>query len=302
MAAKLPLLAGVLSANQYHATMKHAGIVTICMAGCLVLGAGARAVTSDPSANPYQSIVDRNVFSLKPPPPPPDPEANKPPPVKITLTGITTILGNKRALMKTPAPPGKPGEPAKPEMSYILTVGQREGEIEVLDIDEVGGNVKVRNGNIEVTLNIDKDGPKLAATPLPAGLPPGAAVPGRPIPPVPGAAPGVTPPTPTSNPGFTMPTRTLRLPPGGAGAPNANAGSMVPPGANVSGYSLGTTPGVSSTTPQKTWPPENTMSPEEQAAMIELQRQHLLQQGDRTAALMPGGFSPGGPPTPQKAQ
>src|SRR5262249_46742107 len=178
----------------------------------------------------------RNVFALKAPPPPPDPEANKPPPVKITLTGITTILGNKRALMKTPAPPGKPGEPAKQEMSYILTVGQREGDIEVLDIDEVGGNVKVRNGSIEVTLNIDKDGPKLAATPLPVGAPPGVAVPGRPMPPIPGAAPGITPPTPTRNPGFSMPTRTLRLPPAGAGAPNANAGSMaVPAGANVSG-------------------------------------------------------------------
>src|ERR1041385_247409 len=116
--------------------MKHAGIGTLCMADCLVLCAGAHAVTSDQPANPYQSIVDRNVFALKPPPPPPDPEASKPPPVKITLTGITTILGNKRALMKTPPPPGKPGEPAKQEMSYILTVGQREGDIEVLDIDE----------------------------------------------------------------------------------------------------------------------------------------------------------------------
>src|SRR5690349_24775865 len=122
--------------------MKHGGKILFCLAGSVVVSIAAQAVTSETQDNPYQSIVDRNVFALKPPPPPPDPEATKPPPVKITLTGITTILGNKRALMKAPAPPGKPGEPAKQEMSYILTVGQREGDIEVLDIDEVGGNVK----------------------------------------------------------------------------------------------------------------------------------------------------------------
>ena len=184
----------------------------ICLASSLALRIAANEVSPDASNNPYQSIVDRNVFALKPPPPPPDPEASKPPPVKITLTGITTLLG-KRALLKSPAPPGKPGEPARPELSYILAPGQREGEIEVLDIDEVGGNVKLRNGGVEVTLNIDKDGPKLTATAAPVpgmpGVAPGAIWPG-------GRAPNL--PTPTANPGFTMPTRTLRLPPGGTGA------------------------------------------------------------------------------------
>ena len=108
----------------------------VFLAGSFAVGVSALGVTTDAQNTPYQSIVDRNVFALKPPPPPPDPEATKPPPVKITLTGITTILGNKRALMKSPAPPGKPGEPAKPEVSYILTVGQREGDVEVIDIDE----------------------------------------------------------------------------------------------------------------------------------------------------------------------
>jgi len=125
--------------------MKHGGKMLVFLAGSFAVGVSALGVTTDAQNTPYQSIVDRNVFALKPPPPPPDPEATKPPPVKITLTGITTILGNKRALMKSPAPPGKPGEPAKPEVSYILTVGQREGDVEVIDIDEVGGNVKLRN-------------------------------------------------------------------------------------------------------------------------------------------------------------
>jgi hypothetical protein len=253
------------------------------LAGGSVFCVVAHAVTVDSSNNPYQSIVDRNVFALKPPPPPPDPEATKPPPVKITLTGIATLFG-KRALLKSPAPPGKPGEPAKPELSYILAPGQREGDIEVLDIDEVGGNVKLRNAGVEVTLNIDKDGPKLAPTAPPPGVP---GIPGA-VPPIPGAR-GIAPPTPTGNPGFTMPTRTLRLPPGGAGG-GANTGGTSPLG---TGYVPGVTPGYTApqnsslAQPQKNWPPEANVSREEQAILIEAQRQQLLQEGNRAAFLMP---------------
>jgi hypothetical protein len=287
--------------------MKYGGKMLICLIGGLALRIAANETTPDSSNNPYQSIVDRNVFALKPPPPPPDPEAAKPPPVKITLTGITTILG-KRALLKSPAPPGKPGEPAKPELSYILAPGQREGDIEVLDIDEVGGNVKLRNAGVEVTLNIDKDGPKLAPSAAPV---PG--VPGMPgvVPGMPGAPRGIMPPTPTGNPGFTMPTRTLRLPQTGSGGSAANTGVNSMPG---TGFVPGATPGY--TTPQnlaagqqsKSFPPEVNVSREEQMILIEAQRQQYLQQGNRAAAaLLPAteltgeASSPGaqsGGPTP----
>src|SRR5260221_849290 len=97
--------------------MKHGGKMLVCIVGGLAFSTAAPAVpvdTSETSDNPYQSIVDRNVFSLKPPAPPADPaEVNKPTVVKITLTGVTTILGNKRVLMKTAPPPGKPGEGPK---------------------------------------------------------------------------------------------------------------------------------------------------------------------------------------------
>ena len=294
----------------------------VFLAGSFAVGVSALGVTTDAQNTPYQSIVDRNVFALKPPPPPPDPEATKPPPVKITLTGITTILGNKRALMKSPAPPGKPGEPAKPEVSYILTVGQREGDVEVIDIDEVGGNVKLRNAGVEVTLNIDKDGPKLASTPAPIPGLPGAPMPGGAIPPVPGAARGMTPPSATGNPGFTMPTRSLRLPPaGGAGAANANTGAAMPAGF-VPGVNPSYNPNVSAQQ-SKNWPPESNVSLEEQKILIEAQRQQYLEQGNRAAAgLLPttdltGGLNssgsqnsgantgsglprpPGSPPLPQ---
>jgi hypothetical protein len=127
----------------------------------------------------YASIVERNVFGLKPPPPPPDPEASKPPPSNITLTGIIT-LGGKKALMTTPPTGGKPGVPATPE-SYILKEGERQGAIEVLSIDEVNFVVKVRNAGQEQTLDFKNNGPKLAAGPPPAppqGMP--GAMPGQP--------------------------------------------------------------------------------------------------------------------------
>src|SRR5258706_2929258 len=43
----------------------------------------ALTTATDAQGNPYQAIVGRNVFSLKPPPPPPNPEdliKNVPPP------------------------------------------------------------------------------------------------------------------------------------------------------------------------------------------------------------------------------
>ena len=154
--------------------MKHGERLLFCTLAGLALCTPGSAVAVDATGSPYQGIVDRNVFGLKPPPPPPDPEANKPPPPKIFLTGITTILGNKRALLKA-TPPAKPGEPAK-EQFYTLGEGQREGEIEVLEIDEKAGTVKVNDYGTIATLDFDKDGVKVAGGVAPGA--PGAA--GRP--------------------------------------------------------------------------------------------------------------------------
>jgi len=94
---ELPFGIGVLYRNQYGLIMKHGQRMLICTLASMAMCRSGNAVTSDTPGNPYQGIVDRNVLGLKSPPPPPDPEANKPPPPKILLTGITTILGNKRA-------------------------------------------------------------------------------------------------------------------------------------------------------------------------------------------------------------
>jgi hypothetical protein len=277
--------------------MKHGGKLLVCLGGLAICAAakGVPAVSSETSDNPYQSIVDRNVFSLKPAPAAVDPaEANnKPQTLKITLTGITTILGNKRVLMKTAPPPGKPGEGPKTEVSYILTEGQREGDIEVMEIDDKAGSVKVNNGGTVQTLTFEKDGAKLPATqPPPAAVAPGGApVPGlpvaRPLPQAPGAG-GTTP-------NFQLPSRVPRLPVPGQVTPSAQGGLGAAFSPNVGtpaygnpGYTPGYLPG-NTTTPTvpggvlPTPTPVSSASPEEQAIMIEANRQL----GGPSAAFLP---------------
>ena len=196
--------------------------------GGFVLGLGARGLIADVPGNPYQGIVERNVFNLKPPPPVGPPEPPPAPVPKITLTGITTILGNKRALMKVLEPP-KPPQAAKEE-SYILTEGQRDGEIEVLAIDEQAGTVKVNNHGTVQELTFDKDGAKLPGSPLSAAVPPG--MPGSIAKPqYPHTGPNMVPQAPPPNPASrTIHTRPLRLPslPGASAAPTGQ-GSSGPP-------------------------------------------------------------------------
>jgi hypothetical protein len=278
----------------------------LCMLGTVAFGTIASALTTDATSKPYQGIVDRNVFGLKPAPPPPDPtEVNKPPPVKITLTGITTILGNKRVLMKAPSPAAKPGEQPKGDRSYILTEGQMEDDIEVLEINEKTGDVKLKNAGAVVTLNLMKDGPK-----PPMGAAPAPGVPGAPGGAIPGL-PGVAPAAGQGNPAFPLPARIPRVP-GATGTPTvpgsytptalpgaAPSASYTSRGATPVAYNSGQTGGYVNNTPVgsvagtpsanlpvgsltqppqnpgmfKNWPPERTLSPDEEALMNAVQQQ-----------------------------
>src|SRR5258706_12381620 len=125
--------------------------MTECLAGCCALaGSILAAVNPADNRSAYDAIGARNLFDLKPPTPttPPAPVAGAPPP-KVKLTGITTILGNKRALFLVQETPAL--AKAQKEESYILTEGQRQGLLEVLEIDERTGRVKIKNdGNISV--------------------------------------------------------------------------------------------------------------------------------------------------------
>ena len=130
----------------------------------LGLGLGAEALVADASGNPYLGITGSNVFRLKAPQPRPRTAALRHCPESSWLA--SRPFGDKRALLKVYLP-ANPPEPAK-EVSCILTVGQREGPIEVLEIDEVAGSVKVNNSGTVMVLTFEKESPRpQAAPPLP---------------------------------------------------------------------------------------------------------------------------------------
>ena len=107
----------------------------MCVLSAYALSGNIPLAAAETEGGPYHGIVERNVFNLKPPPPAVPPEPPPAPPPKIVLTGITTILDSKMALFKVAVPP-RPPEPAKEE-SRILSENQRDGDIEVLQIDEM---------------------------------------------------------------------------------------------------------------------------------------------------------------------
>ena len=259
----------------------HRGKTLICTLAGVALCATANAVTSESSGSPYQGIVERNVFGLKAPPPPPDPEATKPPPPKITLQGITTFGGIKRALLKAPMPP-KAGEPPKGEQSFIIAEGQRDGDIEVLEIDAKAGTVKVNNFGSIATLDFEHNGIKTAAAPAPM---PGA-VP-RPVNgmmPPPGASP--TPFTPTGGaPSFPL-NRPTRLPlPNGAAASPAFGGATPVYATGNPGMAAGAAamplfnPAPAQTQPVAQPAVADTMTAEQKFLLIEAYRAKMKQSG-----------------------
>ncbi len=104
---------------------------------------------ADMADNPYQPIVTRNVFALVPIPTnaPVDPSSLIPPP-KITPNGIMTLFGNLQVLFKV-AGVARPGMPPKDE-SYVMSVGDREDDIEVEKIDEKTATITFNNhGSIQ---------------------------------------------------------------------------------------------------------------------------------------------------------
>jgi len=140
------------------------------------LAMAAEAVTPDGQRSPYQTIADRNVFRLSAPvttvvAPPVKTIA----PPKITLTGITTILGRRMAFLTMAAV--KPGEAAE---SFMLAEGQAANDIEVRNIDEKAGIVSVINHGESQLLDFDHNGAK---TPDPQNAPSAPVLP-RPAPPV----------------------------------------------------------------------------------------------------------------------
>lgn len=271
--------------------MKRVGKTFICLLGGIALTFGAKAITGDPtsikhgdsakpsaSANtasdsPYGAIVERNIFDLKDPPPPPSaaPETNAPPP-NVTLTGIMSILGKKQALflVQKVAVAGKPAD--SPE-SYIMTEGQRQGGLEVLEIfnDKKDPKVKIKNDGVVSTLTFEvskSPGAGAAMTPQPHM--------GR---------PGFNPNMNNPNAGTTpLPTRPLRTPDfsqySPQGTPNSSGVNPQPNAYNPNGVS-----GVGYNQGQ---PQQQALSGDQQVAMF------LANQQAHAADIAAGKY----PPTP----
>jgi hypothetical protein len=248
------------------------------LAAGLVWIVGTMSVLAVSTDNPYGAIVARNPFALKPPPPPgPDPASLKPPAPKIVLNGIATVFGVKRAIMKM-TPPAAKGEQAK-EQSFLLAEGEREGELEVMKIDDAPpGSVLVNNYGTVTNLTFEANGPK------------GGSSPGAPSPtyggiPAPGAPPAFNP----AGGGLrTIPTRALRLP--GVNQAPAAGGTPSPYGATdaTSGtpnYGYGGVPAAYGQPQQQN--PTEQMSPEARALLTEAAYQDAKQRGDATAAIFP---------------
>lgn len=122
----------------------------MCALSAFVLGANTQAATADSAGHPYKNIPAANIFRLKSPSPEPSEPPQAPPPPIITLQGITDICGRPQALCKVATPNGPPG-PAR-ELAYVLSEGERAGEIEVLEINGRSGTVKFRNHGVVQTV------------------------------------------------------------------------------------------------------------------------------------------------------
>src|SRR6266850_10350 len=121
----------------------------------LALLSAASVVWADARPNPYDPIVTRNPFGIKPPPPAPPPEQAPQPPLnlpKVVLTGISTMGLKPQALLEvTEQEQGKPAVVKKP----IVREGEKDGSIEVISIDIANSMVRIRNGPVETNITFE---------------------------------------------------------------------------------------------------------------------------------------------------
>lgn len=275
-------------------------VATLLLAGFSV------CVYADVKDNPYQIIIDRNPFGLKPIPPPPPPvvmtNAEEKPITDIKITGITTLLGPAKVFLQIK------DDKTKKDTFLTFTEGDTEVKegIQLVAVDAASGSVRVRSGTEELTLDFEKNGLK------PAGGPTATAS-AMPIPPPPGGG-GVVPlntgvPAPL-NPNNNSGRGNVSVM-GGFNAPTASAAPGVNPGGvssvpvrqmrtdyNNAGNVLVAGGGQAANQNPNPQPTQQTpqLSREEVMARIEAQRQILLQKEQQGAA--PAGMSRILPPTP----
>ncbi len=131
----------------------------LCLGGCPL----AAAAVSESQGAPYHQISEINVFHLKAPENPSITPA-RPPLPKVTLTGITTILPDKRALLLVQFPPHS-AEPGRLQY-YVLAPGQEQGPVKVLEIDERTASVRVQVSGETRILTFESKSPAMVDPPL----------------------------------------------------------------------------------------------------------------------------------------
>lgn len=291
--------------------MKQGALLLFCLAGSLAMAACARsapaAAPMTPAErqvtvmdNPYNAIVERNIFDLHDPPPPPAPKPTNEPPPNIHLTGITTILGKKQAYFMLQSRP-LPGKPAAPDRYMTLVEGERREMLEVLEINPKMKTVKISNEGTVSTITFETN--KIAFTGTPGAAAGGATHLG-------GFAPGAAQPNyyPNNPNGPTaIPPRPMRPTSGGnsygaagvqSGGPQVQYGGYQPNSgtslaqAYNNGYNYNPifqNPGAqNAAAPAQAAPP---MDPEQQIVLMELQR-------EATKQAVASGQLPPLPPTP----
>jgi hypothetical protein len=174
--------------------------------------AAGAAPTNPVVANPYQVILDRNPFALKPPPlittisPPTNPASAS----SVKLTGFSSDSAGKNWkvwLMIAPQP-GK----ANPQY-FSIAEHDKQGDIEVLEINGKENTAKILYAGNSLDLNFkDNALPTPAAPvapPVPGAHPPGAIT-----------TPGIVPAPGTPPPGLkTAATTGMTATPGATAAP-----------------------------------------------------------------------------------
>ena len=271
------------------------GLLQSC-ASVLAAGILLPAV-ADVGKNPYETIVERNPFGLKPPPPPVDPSTLTPPPPPappstVELTGVTSILNSKRALLEITPGPGKP------VVRAILSEGERVESVEVVSIDVNKNEVQIKNGLVttNLTFKVIKSTATAAAAP-PPGLP-AAGLPHPATPPPQAASPynsggrnnvmvaGGTPPPAVPNSPVVQPNVPYA---GNAGAQPTVAGGADPNFRSIPARNIRTTT------------PQGEVSREQQILMMELNRELNTQTQDPAGKrgsfpLPPTQLNPNPPP------
>lgn len=293
------------------------GIIASILGTAAVAGFGL-AAHAEIKENPYQVIIERNPFALRPiPPPAPPPTNDVAPPTpapEIKLTGITTLLGTPRAMFQVEDKQTK--DPTKKYSFPTIAEGDTDGGITVLGVDVDNMRVRIKHGEAETTLDFKNNGVKPGA----GGIAGGAAAP-VPHPGVNPAVPhnGVVPPPVTGAQALNSAAANNSIAgrsaivSGGtqqSAAPNgvANLGGLTRPLRTDNGVIMAGGNGqVYNPNPQPTVASQPTMSREEAEARIEAARRMLQERQAAGQAVQHSpnilpptslGRTAGGLPTP----